>query len=96
MQSDSSLLKMNSETCEIRICLEVPCATLSFPSKGRQAPGMPAACQAVVALQRVTVTSAGEHMAKAANPDGDNGEEQISCLIKVFPVIRETAEEKHC
>lgn len=42
------------------------------PSKGCQVPGTPAACQPVVALQRVTVTSAGEHMATAANPDGDN------------------------
>lgn len=33
---------------------------------------MPAARQPAVALRRVTVTSAGEHMAKAANPDGDN------------------------
>lgn len=75
-----------------QICLRLPWATLSCPSKGCQAPGQTTAQQAAVEAQGVAVTSAVGHMAGAADPDGDNGEEQTPCLSGVFPVITEVAE----
>lgn len=65
---------------------------ISSLSKGCQAS---AACQLVVAQQRVTNIIWGTY-GWSSKSQMVITEWKISCLIEVLPIIREIIEEKHC